>query len=427
MSRFLSVPIILDDEVVGQVAIANSGRDYSEKDLDAVESLGSIYAMALGRQRSDEALEQSRQSLDLALKGADLGLWDLNILTGEMLYSERSAEMLGYSMGEIPRTLESIRRLILSEDLGAVTRELREHIAGASRFFEAEFRMKAKTGEIKWILSRGKVVSWDSEGRAVRVAGHHLDITEKKKAEKELLDANEFQKRLLETAATAIFTLDENLLVTGVNEEFCAATGYTSSEVIGQPCGLFLLENRSNLRGPGNLSSYRSVSRSESHIRAKDGRILSVLRNATPLHGENNKFNGGIESFVDVSELIEAREAAEQASRAKSEFLAKMSHEIRTPMNGVIGMTELALQTNLSREQKEYLETVQTSADSLLVLINDILDFSKIEAGKLELVSAPFDLHKRVENIVGTLAVQAHKKGIETCLPESRLVFRSFL
>jgi PAS domain S-box-containing protein len=413
INRFLSVPILLEDEVVGQVAVANAGRDYSEKDLGAVESLGSIYAMALGRQRSDMALEQSRQSLELALKGADLGLWDLNILTGEMLYSERSAEMLGYSMGEIPRTLDSIRRLILSEDLAEVTQLLREHIAGASPFFEAEFRMMAKTGEIKWILSRGKAVSWDSEGRTVRVAGTHLDVTDKKRAEKELLDANQFQKKLLETAATAIFTLDEKLVVTGVNEEFLIATGYESSEVVGKPSSIFLIDESTSLNDLETLGSYRSVSRSESRIRARDGGILSVLRNAAPLHNENNQFKGRIESFVDVSELIEAREAAEQASRAKSEFLAKMSHEIRTPMNGVIGMTELALQTKLTQEQKEYLETVQTSADSLLVLINDILDFSKIEAGKLELLSAPFALHKRVENIVGTLAVQAHKKGIE--------------
>jgi PAS domain S-box-containing protein len=152
----------------------------------------------------------------------------------------------------------------------------------------------------------------------------------------------------------------------------------------------------------------------------KEGRDRWLLTTKVPFRDRDGGIIGIIGIGRDITaqkqseaETIKARIQAEAASRTKSEFLANMSHEIRTPLNGVIGMTDLALDTDLTPEQRDYLETVKLSADSLLNVINDILDFSKIEAGKIDLESIEFDARECIETTLRTLVLRAEEKELE--------------
>jgi signal transduction histidine kinase/DNA-binding response OmpR family regulator/HPt (histidine-containing phosphotransfer) domain-containing protein len=153
----------------------------------------------------------------------------------------------------------------------------------------------------------------------------------------------------------------------------------------------------------------------------RDGEEIPVELAVTAIrNGNETTFCAFVRDITDrlhaAENLKRAKEAAEQASSAKSEFLANMSHEIRTPMNGILGMTELLLDTELNAEQQESLDLVKSSAESLLRVINDILDYSKIEAGKLDLDPVDFQLREALEDTLKTLALRAHRKGLElTC------------
>lgn len=158
----------------------------------------------------------------------------------------------------------------------------------------------------------------------------------------------------------------------------------------------------------------------EEPVPGRDGGPRWYITSKVPFQDGSGKVAGVVGISRDITaqkeaqeELEAAKEAAEAANRAKGDFLANVSHEIRTPMNGIMGMTELALDTELNPEQREYLSLVQFSAEALLVIINDLLDFAKMEAGKMELEYLPFSLRESVGDTMKTLAVRAHQKGLE--------------
>jgi len=244
------------------------------------------------------------------------------------------------------------------------------------------------------------------------------------RAQEALGESEERFRSVVQTAGDAIISINSQGSIVLWNTGAEIAFGYSSEEMIGKPLTAIMPERFRELHREGLK---RRVAADESSFVRKNIELAGLRRNGTEfpvelsLSGWNTAegkfFTGILRDTTDrkraEADLIEAREAAEQASRAKSEFLANMSHEIRTPINGIVGMTELALNTDLTVEQREYMEAVKVSADSLVNLVNDILDFSKIEAGKLDLIAVDFSLRDAIADTMTVLAVQANKKGLE--------------
>ncbi len=246
---------------------------------------------------------------------------------------------------------------------------------------------------------------------------------EQSRAEQALRASEERFRGTFENAAVGIGHADATGHWLRVNEKFCAIVGYAREELlqktyrdITHPDDLATGTESFAALWRGGLASYAVEKR---YVR-KDGAPVWVELCISLQRDAVGKTSYAIAVIQDISErkmldaeLRRAKEAAEAANRAKDEFLANVSHEIRTPMNAILGMTELALDTELTEDQRQCLETVKAAADNLLGIINDLLDFAKIEAGKMELALAAFSLRGAVGDTLRALAVRAHNKGLE--------------
>jgi PAS domain S-box-containing protein len=400
------------------------------------------------RQRAEEALRESEERFRAVFQTADDSIFIKNRTLQyalvnpamERLFGRRASELIGRTHAELfgedaKKHHQAMDSRVLAGETLAEDNTMAVH--GAQRTFHVI-----------------KVPMRDNAGKIIGLCGIARDITERKRAEEALRASEQRSRMIAESVADVIYewdlkdkvdwygdvdslmgypaggfprTLDgwaaalhpedkERVWVTVESQLKGAAPFDTEYRIADKDGGWRWWSARGTVlrdeqgqprRWIGAVTDITERKRAEEALR----RYASELESAKTVQEENATSLRQL-----VKDLGEAKRQAEAATQAKSEFLANMSHEIRTPMNGVLGMVELALDTELTNEQREYLEMVKTSADALLTVINDILDFSKIEAGKLDLDLIPFRLGDSLAQSLKPLAMRAYQKGLElTC------------
>ena len=381
-----------------------------------------------------QALLTSRERYMLAERAVDDGIWDWNILTHEYYLSPRWNKILGYGDGELPNVESIFFELIHPDDRARASAVFRRHLENKERYM-AEIRLRRKDGSYCWVLDRGEALR-DTDGKPVRMIGSITDISERKAAEAELIQyrdhleemvalATAEVKAIVKTAVNGVISIDATGAIRVFNPAAERLFGWKAEDIIGKNVSMLMPEPYAS-EHDGYIRRFLQTQQArilgterEVMAQRKDGSLFPI--SLAVGHGVLSEGRPIFVAFVaDITlqkkaeqELLLAKEAAEEAAKAKANFLANMSHEIRTPMNTVIGFAEIALQNQaLPADTREYIRTILNSARHLLNVINDILDFSKIEAGKVELESVCFNLLFAVQETLKTIGLRASEKGL---------------
>lgn len=373
--------------------------------------------------KAEAALREIHERLELAQEAGKIGVFDVDLRSGRILWSSKLSVMMGFAPDKQPQSRDEWLDCLHPQDRQRARNHFDACINGTQDSVRDSWRVLRQDGEVRWFLEAARIFR-DETGKATRVVGVNVDIHDQKQLEAQVAAQLDFQQALIDAIPVPLFYKGADGRYTGFNRAYEHAFGVKRSDFIGktvQELAFLPEELRMQFRRDADeaLGGNQTVHR-EVDLPYADGQIHHTL---FWLHGfvrPDGTPGGAIGTFVDITDrklaeqgLLRAKELAEESTALKSNFLANMSHEIRTPMNAIIGMSHLALKSGLSPRQHDYVSKIQQAGQHLLGVINDILDFSKIEAGKLEVEHQPFVLDRLLESVADVVGYKAGAKGLE--------------
>jgi PAS domain S-box-containing protein len=375
------------------------------------------------RKRAETELRKSEERFQLVARATHDPIWDWDIVANVISFSETSGTVFGLPAAKFESASDLWANSIHPDDRDKVTAGVDAFFTSGEEAWSGEYRFRCADGSYAFVYSRGCVVR-DAGGKPLRMVGSLTNITERKRAEEELTRSRRLLDEAQQLARIGGWEWDVRTNKVTWSDEVYRVFGFVprsfSPTYDRYRASLHPDDQRRMQVFIDAILRRKKSASADNRIVQTDGQVRIIHNRATAILDDSGKVLRLVGTVQDVTELRQkenelllAKSSAEAANRTKSEFLANMSHEIRTPMNGIIGMTELVLETELTREQREYLGMAKSSARSLLGLINDILDFSKIEAGKLNLEAIGFSLRDCLAATLKPLAMRAAQKGLD--------------
>ena len=365
-------------------------------------------------------LGAEKERFELAISATSDGLWDWDISTNKVFHSPRYLTMLGYEPDELPHTLETFLNLVHREDLQRAEAITQKHFDHGPDSYDFEIRMRTKDNSYRWVHSRGKIVKRNAEGKPLRAVGTHTDITERRQQDEAIRTNAMRLRQLLEVTPIGVaIHREEGLDVLFTNARMREMFGITEQETRMVDPRAHYLDPLKYDQVQAEFQDKRVLQNKEVHLKKSDNSPFWALLSVFPINFEGAPAR--LCWLYDITELKGteaalrgAREQAESANRAKSQFLSSMSHELRTPLNGVLGYAQLLQRDqNLNKDHHDSLQAIENCGQHLLSLINDVLDFSKIEADQMEVHMTNVDLPKLIRSVYDIVLQRAKSKGLK--------------